>query len=322
MNRFWPRYIKPIIETVAPQQMLEVGAEFGWNTEKLLEYCRLNGARLDIVDPAPHEALHGVLARYDNEYSYHPLKSLDAIPKLQPAQLVLLDGDHNWYTVFNELQLLYLRASACGQPPPIVLFHDIAWPYARRDMYYDPNGLNPADRHPYAHRGMLPGQSELTDSGLNGHFANALHEDGPRNGVLTGVEDFRASCGVETSLHLLPFFNGLGILVPEVCMTPALQTLIAGFFSSESLLETCKILEKDGMMVRAELATLKTVLSNRTAALARAREQLDRVSSVQEDPVIPEQVEVVSNGQGGLWHTVTRAQNWTRRLRSRVANAQ
>jgi hypothetical protein len=189
-------------------------------------------------------------------------------------------------------------------------------------MYYDPNGLNPADRHPYAHRGMLPGQSELTDSGLNGHFANALHEDGPRNGVLTGVEDFRASCGVETSLHLLPFFNGLGILVPEVCMTPALQTLIAGFFSSESLLETCKILEKDGMMVRAELATLKTVLSNRTAALARAREQLDRVSSVQEDPVIPEQVEVVSNGQGGLWHTVTRAQNWTRRLRSRVANAQ
>jgi hypothetical protein len=270
MHRFWTRYIKPVIETVAPLQILEVGAEFGWNTEKLLEYCRTNGARLDVVDPAPHPALHDVLARYPVEASYYPLKSLPAIPKLQPAQLVLLDGDHNWFTVFNELQLLYLRAAQVGVLPPVVLFHDIAWPYARRDMYYDAAGLSSADRHPYANRGMLPGQSELTESGLNGQFANALHEGGPRNGVLTGVEDFRASSDVKTTLHLLPFFNGLGILVPDARMTPALQALIEVFFSSESLLETCKLLEKDGMLVRAELSTTKVALANRTDVLARA----------------------------------------------------
>jgi len=306
MHRFWTRYITPVIETVAPQQILEVGAEFGWNTEPLLAYCRRTGAKLDVVDPAPHAALYDVLARYPDEHRFHALKSLNAIPQLQPADLVLLDGDHNWFTVYNELQLLYQRAEACGVAPPLVLFHDIAWPYARRDMYYDPEGLDVADRHPYAHRGMLPGQSELTDNGINGRFANALHEGGPRNGVLTGVEDFCASCGADVKLHLLPFFNGLGILVPEARKTPALQAVIDGFFSSESLLETCKLLEKDGMMVRAELATANAVLSNRTAALARLREQLS---------------EVRQDGRTGFRQTLERARNLTSRLRSRVVSA-
>jgi len=277
MHRFWKRYIKPVIETVAPEQLLEVGAEFGWNTEPLLAYCGLTGAKLDVVDPAPHPALYDVLAKYPEEHRFHALKSLVAIPRLPPADLVLLDGDHNWFTVYNELQLLYQRAAACGVAPPIILFHDIAWPYARRDMYYDPEGLNEADRHPYAYRGMLPGQSELTDAGINGQFANALHEGGPRNGVLTGVEDFCASCGVEAKLYLLPFFNGLGILLPEARKTPSLQAVIDGFLSPESLLETCMILEKDGMMVRAELAAANVVSSNRKAALARLREELNEI---------------------------------------------
>lgn len=274
MHRFWTRYIRPIVQTVAPARMMEVGAEFGWNTERLLEYCRDSGAHIDIVDPAPHPALYDVLARYKNEHTYHALKSLDAIPIIAPAELVLLDGDHNWITVYTELQLIYLQASKAGLEPPVILFHDVAWPYARRDMYYDPSGLNVADRHPYAYRGILPGQSELTDAGLNGHLANALHEGGLRNGVLTGVEDFQASCGVPTALYRLPFFNGLGILVPRSRMTPALQSVIDGFFSGESLLETCMILEKDGMSVRADLAVMKISLTKRTDALARARKRI------------------------------------------------
>jgi hypothetical protein len=274
MHRFWARFIKPIVETVAPTRMIEVGAEFGWNTERLLEYCRRTGTHIDVVDPAPHAALHDVLARFPDEHSYHALKSLDAIPLIPPAELVLLDGDHNWFTVYSELQLLYLQASKAGLEPPVVLFHDVAWPYARRDMYYDPAGLNASDRHPYAYRGMVPGQAELVDNGFSGHLANALHEGGPCNGVLTGIEDFQASTNVETSLYRLPFFNGLGILVPRSRMTPALQGVIDGFFSPESLLETCIQLEKDGMSVRADLAAMKVTLTQRTDALIRARNRI------------------------------------------------
>lgn len=271
MHRFWARHIKPIVETLAPRRIIEVGAEFGWNTRHLLEYCRETGCRIDIIDPAPHPALHDVRVAYPNEHAYHPLKSVDALPLVAPADLVLLDGDHNWHTVYTELNLIFIRATETGTLPPVVLFHDVAWPYARRDMYYDPLSLLESDRHPYAYRGMLPGRSELTDAGLNGQFANALHEGGPCNGVLTAVEDFKASCGISIALYQLPFFNGLGMLVPDTRMTAALQMVIDEFFSGPSLLATCVQLERDGMTVRAELTALQTKLTQKTEALMRAR---------------------------------------------------
>ena len=275
MNRFWTRFVKPIVETVAPRRMMEIGADFGWNTQPLLEYCRQSGCRLEIVDPAPRPVLRDVLARFDGEYTYHPLKSLQAIPLIAPVDLVLLDGDHNWYTVYNELQALFRRAAEAGAVPPLVLFHDVAWPYARRDMYYDPTDLDPGNRRPYAYRGMVQGQSELTDTGFNGILANALHEGGPRNGVLTAIEDFVAGAHIALSFHRLPFFNGLGILVPAARMSPALQSLIDGFFSAESLLETCIALEADGMRARTELAAHQIRLTQRTEALARARSLIE-----------------------------------------------
>jgi hypothetical protein len=275
MHRFWTRFVKPIIETAAPRRMMEIGAEFGWNTAPVLEYCRRTGCRLEVIDPAPPPALHEVLARYPAEHVYHAEKSLEVIPRIAQVDLVLLDGDHNWHTVYNELQAIYRRAAEAGAVPPIILFHDVAWPYARRDMYYDPLELDPAARHPYADRGMLPGQSELTEAGINGTFHNALHEGGPRNGVLTAIEDFQAGIGVPMAFHTLPFFNGLGILVPAARATPALEAVIDSFFSRESLLETCVALETDGMRVRAELTTQQIHLTQRTEALRRARSTIE-----------------------------------------------
>ena len=54
MNRFWQRYIQPIFETVQPRRIMEIGAEYGWNTRQILAFCRATGAHADIIDPAPH----------------------------------------------------------------------------------------------------------------------------------------------------------------------------------------------------------------------------------------------------------------------------
>jgi hypothetical protein len=271
MHRFWSRFIAPLIEAAGPRRMMEVGAEFGWNTERLLEYCRRSGCVIDVVDPAPHPALHEVLGRYVPEHRYHPLLSLEAIPLLPAADLVLLDGDHNYFTVYHELQSLFARAVECGVAPPLIIMHDMAWPYARRDMYYDPDPIPFNDRHHFATRGMVPGQSELTDDGLNGHFNNALHEGGPGNGVLTAAEDFVASWPTPVALHRLPFYNGLGILVPAARETAAIQAAIDGFFSAESLLQTCEALETDGMKIRADAASLRLKLLQRDEAVMRLR---------------------------------------------------
>lgn len=272
MNRFWHRYIKPLIETAQPRKLMEIGADSGWNTRNILEYCRAHGAHADIVDPAPRPSLHDVLSQFGpNEYRYLPLKSVAAIPQLDTPDVALIDGDHNWATVYAELNQLHARADQCGQPPPIVISHDVAWPYARRDMYYNPDDLEASQKHPYAYRGMLPGVSELVEHGMNGVLANALHEGGPRNGVLTAIEDYIASSGVEFTFRKLPFFNGLGILIPAARMTPALQSLIDGFFTADSLLEACTAIEADGMHLRAILAQTETCLSRRTAAMERSR---------------------------------------------------
>lgn len=279
MYRFWNQYIKPVMDCARPNRIMEIGADFGWNTSRILAWCEDSGSHLEIVDPAPRPELQHVLAASDASYTFHPQKSLDAVEQIEPVDLVLLDGDHNWWTVFNELSKLFAHAADHGRKPPIVLSHDVAWPYARRDMYYNPTDLDGSQRHPYAYRGVLPGVSELTDEGMNGILANAQHEGGPRNGVLTAIEDFIAACEVPITLYKLPFFNGLGILVPDPRETPELSALIEGFFSTESLLHACQSIEENAMHLRAKYTQLECALTDRTDALVRARERLTEKSA-------------------------------------------
>ena len=292
MNRFWHRYIHPLIETAQPRHIMEIGADRGWNTRNILEYCRATGAHADIIDPAPQASLHEVLGQFGlGEYSYFPLKSVAAIPQLDTPDIALIDGDHNWATVYSELNQLHARAEQTGQAPPIVISHDVAWPYARRDMYYNPDDLDASQKHPYSYCGMLPGVPELVEHGMNGMLANALQEGGPRNGVLTAIEDYIASAGIEFIFRRLPFFNGLGILVPATRMTPALQTLIDNFFSPDSLLDACMALDADGMHLRAILTQTETCLSRRTDALERARSvievQRQRIAELERQSIKP-----------------------------------
>jgi hypothetical protein len=272
MHRFWNRYIGPIVELVRPGRVLEVGAEFGWNTRHILAYCRTAGAKTDIVDPAPGPELRDTLAQYsDREYRHHALKGVDVIPRIEPPDIALIDGDPNWHTVYTELTLLFGRAAECNVPAPIVFLHGSAWPYARRDMYYVPESIDPEHRHPYAYEGIIPGRFELTEEGLNGHFANALHEGGPQNGVLTAIEDFVKSSSSKVFFYQLPFFNGLAILVPKARQSAKLRELIDGFFTADALMEALKVLENYSMMVRVDLAQIQIQLTRRTDALSRAR---------------------------------------------------
>ena len=276
MHRFWSRYSGPLIEAIAPRRIVEIGAEFGWNTRHLLDYCRRTNAFLDIIEPLPLQSLRDQLSPYgENHFCLHVGKSWDCIPTIAVPDVVMLDGDHNWRTVFTELSLLRTRAESSGQPMPIVLAHDCAWPYARRDMYYDPDAFREVHRQPYAYKGILPGISELVDNGVNAQFANALTEGGPENGVLTAIEDFvAANEGIK--LWTLPFFNGLGIVAPDARLTPSITEVIESFYEPDALLQTCETIELEGMRLRAEMLTERRILEQRTEALERARDVLRR----------------------------------------------
>lgn len=275
MHRFWKLFTGPIVEMTKPKRIMEIGAEFGWNTANILDYCRRTGAHADIIDPVVLPSLRNVLDTYPEAHTFHQTKSLNVTAKIDSPDILFLDGDHNWRTVFNELNQIYTHARDTGHLPPILLAHDCAWPYARRDMYYNPNDFAPDERQPFAYRGIKQGQSDLCDDGLNARFANALHEGGPQNGVLTGIEDFIASWPTPIDLTVMPFFNGLGIAIPQERRTPELDALVASFKSGETLLEACKSLESYMMNIFAEHLRREATLTRRTDALRRARAVLE-----------------------------------------------
>ena len=61
---------------------------------------------------------------------------------------MIIDGDHNYFTVREELRLIGERAP--GAELPLLLFHDVGWPHARRDDYHDADAIPAEHRHPVA----------------------------------------------------------------------------------------------------------------------------------------------------------------------------
>lgn len=231
MKRFWESLVRPILDALEPNVLLEIGSFEGENTEVLLQYCRDHGATLHAVDPLPRFDVTAWQTEYGDHFQFHLAKSLEILRDLPAADLVLCDGDHNWYTVYHELKQLAEAAAKQGRPYPVVLFHDIGWPYARRDLYYDPNDIPPEFRHPFERKGIWPNRSPLHPYGINYDLANATREGGSRNGVLTAVEDFVAESDLPLRLVLIDGFHGLGILYPTTIgdYAPAAAVLFGKF---------------------------------------------------------------------------------------------
>jgi hypothetical protein len=219
MIYFADRVIKPYLSEAGYRRICEVGASFGENTRKLLE---VEAVSLVVVDPC----LDTDLTRLQGgRVSVRRGLSLDELAAMDgPFDCMLLDGDHNWYTVYNELRLIDERALL--RPGGTVFLHDVGWPYGRRDMYYQPETIPPEFVQPHAARGIVAGRSELSDTGgINAERLNAAHEGGPRNGVLTAVEDFLRERPGKYRFLVVPEEHGLGVLHRRGSLRDALPWL-------------------------------------------------------------------------------------------------
>lgn len=214
MHRFWEKVIKPILAVVQPSSIVEIGSLTGLNTVKLLDYCKHLDAVCYVIDPHPRFEVEWMKIYYREKFELRQQLSLEALPELEQYDLLLIDGDHNYYTVYHELKHAEDMAKLSGKFP-VILLHDTAWPYGRRDMYYAPDNVPEEQRQPCALSGIVPGSSALVEGAFNHTVHNALTEYGERNGVLTAVEDFVKQSEVKLKLYLLHSNNGLGILLPE-----------------------------------------------------------------------------------------------------------
>lgn len=215
MLAFWPEILFPVLSELQPDAVVEIGSESGKTTRLLIECARMYGGSVISIDPAPRFDAESWQRDYGPSFKFMRGRSLDAIPLLDRCGAVLIDGDHNWYTVYHELTAIEERATILGLPMPLIFLHDIGWPYGRRDLYYDPDIIPVAYRHPNARRGIHPASSDLVDrGGINAHLHNAAHEGGPRNGVLSAIEDYLERTTQPFDFVRIPAAFGLGILIP------------------------------------------------------------------------------------------------------------
>jgi hypothetical protein len=199
----------PCLDAVGARSVAEVGAFAGDLTRVLVAWADGAGARVTAIDPAPQPGLEA-LEREHDKVELVRRTSLAALPDLPLPDAIVIDGDHNHWTVSAELRIIGERAP--GAALPLLLFHDVSWPHARRDDYFAPEQI-PADaRHPVAGDagGIMPGEPGIRPGGLP-YPRSARHEGGPRNGVLTAVEDFVELRG-DVRLVVVPAFFGFGAL--------------------------------------------------------------------------------------------------------------
>lgn len=213
MIKLWRKILLPLCEAVDARLFVEIGAEYGTSTNALLRHVEAVDGRLHCIDPVPAFDAEALAQAHAPHLIFHRALSLDVIEELPRHDVALVDGDHNWYTVYNELLQLEALHGEDPLAQPLILLHDIGWPYGRRDLYYDPATIPEEFRQPYERAGILPNKSELVgEGGFNPELCNATQMGGARNGVLTAVEDYMAESSLGWTLLTLPVYYGLGIM--------------------------------------------------------------------------------------------------------------
>ena len=245
MFPLWDVAIAPVLSACGARKVVEIGALRGENTVQLLDHLGPEG-ELHVIDPVPDFDPAEHEQQFPGRYFFHEALSLDVLPDLEPMDAALIDGDHNWWTVYNECRLLAQNALAAGRFMPVMILHDVGWPYGRRDLYYDPSNVPEEWRQPYDYRGMKPGMKKLAPhGGLNPTMANALEEGGERNGVMTGLDDFVKEHPKPIRRIVLPFYFGLAIIAEEerLAAEPELAAAFDRLQSAEARYDMLEVAE-------------------------------------------------------------------------------
>src|SRR5579859_6929480 len=100
----------PCLDAASPRSLVEIGAYAGDVTRMLVQWAATtDGVRLLSVDPDPQPALVA-LADEHPEVELIRRPSHDTLRELELADAYIIDGDHNYYTVSEELRMIAEKA--------------------------------------------------------------------------------------------------------------------------------------------------------------------------------------------------------------------
>jgi hypothetical protein len=241
LTSWWPLLDEAV--RALPGGVVEIGADKGFTTRMLSQLCSELGIGFVSVDPAPANGvddIDGVDHRRITSDEFFKGANVPASP------IWIVDGDHNYDTVAMELAGI---ATATRDSDSLIFLHDLGWPNGRRDFWYS-TVTAPADAPRMAagfgvsidSEGVVPIHEGI---GLGSMAAVAPREGGPRNGVLTAVEDFLKSEGGQGWVfRWTPIFFGFGVLVREsTLLSGKLSVLVERFDAFDRVSEVLGPLE-------------------------------------------------------------------------------
>jgi glycosyltransferase involved in cell wall biosynthesis len=119
MNISWNILIRPVIEEINANYIVEVGSDTTINTGNILEYCKDNNARMTAVAPYPSSYMADH-KKYGNKFEYYLETGLNRLPLLKDYDAIIIEGEHDYSTLYNELKTVELNKKF-----PIIFFFQV-----------------------------------------------------------------------------------------------------------------------------------------------------------------------------------------------------
>lgn len=221
-----------------------------------------------------NETMNSILKYCDNNNCiYNDILSqrelnLSMLLDLHNYDAIFLNDDPNWYTVFNELNIIKKNNE---QFPLVFICHNI-FPHKRRDSYINPDFIPEKFRNEYSKN------FKYGDILLNDGFYHSIKENTSKNGVLTAIEDFladNASIGVMD----IKFLNGITILYPMNSIS---------YFRLQNIFE--EINEYQYTTDLSDIIIEKRFLLNQFSQFNSYRNNLDCIDNIEEEYIKKEKV--------------------------------
>ena len=132
--------------------------------------------------------ISGINEYIDKNVKYFKDEGLNILPTLKTFDAIFINDDSNWYTVYNELNLIKKN----NESFPLVFVCNNKYPHKRRDSYINPENIPKEYRNECCD--TLPIEYELDNeiesTMVKDGLCHAISENTEKNGVLTAIEDF------------------------------------------------------------------------------------------------------------------------------------
>lgn len=211
IDEFHP-LIHQILKLINPQSIVQIGIGAGSLSEKLLTWIEKHNGQLICIDL--YSWNDQIKQKLDSpNLEFFEELSLDVLPTLSAADLYIINGDPNYFTLSNELKIIW-EACQASEKPFLALVYGTSWPFDQRDAYSNPSMLPISNIHPYTWiQGVVPDYPETLSDGYKvDTLAFAIHAGEKQNGLLNAIWDFTEDKKEMLGMIKIPLFFGVTVI--------------------------------------------------------------------------------------------------------------